>query len=61
MKRGSTIFLQIVILLFGAGVIAFLLWEPHTELADKVGYLGHNLYYRTQTISRNCSGRFIEL
>src|SRR4051812_48729539 len=31
MKRGSTIFLQIVILLLGAGVLAFLLWEPHLE------------------------------
>lgn len=31
MKRGSTIFLQIVILLIGAGVLAFLLWEPHLE------------------------------
>lgn len=31
MKRGSTIFLQTVILLFGAGVLAFLLWEPHLE------------------------------
>ena len=31
MKRASTIFLQIVILLLGAGVLAFLLWEPHLE------------------------------
>ena len=31
MKRGSTIFLQIVILLLGAGVLAFLLWEPQIE------------------------------
>jgi hypothetical protein len=31
MKRGSTIFLQIVILLFGAGVFAFLLWVPQVE------------------------------
>ena len=31
MKRGSTIFLQIVILLLGAGVFAFLLWEPQVE------------------------------
>ena len=31
MKRVSTIFLQIVILLFGAGVLAFLLWEPQVE------------------------------
>jgi hypothetical protein len=31
MKRGSTIFLQIVILLLGAGVLAFLLWVPQVE------------------------------
>lgn len=31
MKRGSTIFLQIVILLLGAGVLAFLLWFPQVE------------------------------
>jgi hypothetical protein len=31
MKRGSTIFLQIVLLLLGAGVLAFLLWEPQVE------------------------------
>jgi len=31
MKRGSTIFLQVVILLIGVGVFAFLLWEPQLE------------------------------
>jgi len=31
MKRVSTIFLQIVIALFGTGVFAFLLWEPQLE------------------------------
>jgi hypothetical protein len=31
MKRGSTIFLQIVILLLGIGVLAALLWEPQVE------------------------------
>ena len=31
MKRGSTIFLQAVILLLGVGVFAFLLWEPNLE------------------------------
>jgi Protein of unknown function (DUF2975) len=34
MKRGSTIFLQVVIVLFGAGVLALLLWEPHVEGAN---------------------------
>jgi DUF2975 family protein len=31
MKRGSTIFLQVVIVLFGVGVLALLLWEPNLE------------------------------
>lgn len=31
MKRGSTIFLQVVIVLLGVGVFAFLLWEPQVE------------------------------
>ena len=31
MKRGSTIFLQSLIVLLGVGVFTFLLWEPHLE------------------------------
>ncbi len=31
MKRGSTIFLQIVTILIGIGTLALLLWEPHLE------------------------------
>jgi len=31
MKRSSTIFLQIVIVLIGIGVFALMLWEPHLE------------------------------
>jgi hypothetical protein len=31
MKRGFTIFLQIVIALLGVGVLALLLWEPQVE------------------------------
>jgi hypothetical protein len=31
MKRGSTIFLQALVLLLGIGVLALLLWEPHLE------------------------------
>src|SRR5258706_8665113 len=31
MKRSSTIFLQVVIVLIGIGVLTFLLWEPHLE------------------------------
>ena len=31
MKRGLTIFLQVVIVLFGVGVLVLLLWEPQLE------------------------------
>lgn len=31
MKRGSSLFLQMVIVLIGIGVLAFMLWEPHLE------------------------------
>ena len=31
MKRSSTIFLQVVIVLIGIGALALLLWEPHLE------------------------------
>jgi hypothetical protein len=31
MKRTATVFLQVVIVLFGIGVLALLLWEPHIE------------------------------
>ena len=31
MKRGSTIFLQAVIVLIGIGALAFMIWEPHVE------------------------------
>lgn len=35
MKRGSTVFLQIVLVLIGIGALAFLLWEPHVEGRNK--------------------------
>lgn len=31
MKRGSTIFLQVVVVLIGLATVALLLWEPHVE------------------------------
>src|SRR5919204_5858438 len=31
MKRSSTIFLQVVIVLIGIGALALLFWEPHVE------------------------------
>ena len=34
-KRLSTIFLQVVIVLFGTGILAWLLWEPHVEGVNK--------------------------
>jgi hypothetical protein len=34
MKRSSTIFLQIVVVLIGIGALAFMLWEPHVEGAN---------------------------
>ncbi len=34
MKSGSTIFLQVVIVLIGIGALAFMLWEPHVEGAN---------------------------
>src|SRR4051794_17439955 len=31
MKRSSTMFFQVVIVLFGIGTLALMLWEPHIE------------------------------
>ena len=31
MKKSSTIFLQVIVVLIGIGVLAFMLWEPHIE------------------------------
>src|SRR5947209_10440559 len=31
MRKGSTIFLRVVIVLIGIGALAFMLWEPHVE------------------------------
>jgi DMSO reductase anchor subunit len=31
MKRGSTIFLQILVVLIGIGALTLMLWEPHIE------------------------------
>jgi hypothetical protein len=31
MKRSSTIFLQVVVVLIGIGALAIMLWEPHIE------------------------------
>jgi len=31
MKRSATIFLQVVVVLIGLGILTFMLWEPHLE------------------------------
>ncbi len=31
MKRTSTVFLQVIVVLIGIGVLALMLWEPHLE------------------------------
>jgi Protein of unknown function (DUF2975) len=31
MKKGSTVFLQVIIALVGMGALVFMLWEPHLE------------------------------
>jgi len=31
MKKSSTIFLQVVVVLIGIGALVFMLWEPHSE------------------------------
>lgn len=31
MRKGSTVFLQVVVVLFGMGSLALMLWEPHLE------------------------------
>src|ERR1051325_3604891 len=31
MKKGSTIFLQVIIVFIGVGALAFMIWEPHVE------------------------------
>src|SRR5256885_411340 len=35
MKRSSTIFLQVVVVLIGIGALAIMLWEPHIEGRNK--------------------------
>jgi hypothetical protein len=45
MNRGSTLFLQFVILLFGLGVLTFLLWEPHVEGVNKNATSLYEIYF----------------
>src|SRR5262245_54433515 len=45
MKRGSTIFLQVVIVLIGMGVLAFMLGMPHLEGRNKDA-TGFQVYFK---------------
>ena len=47
MKRSSTIFLQVVIVLIGIGALALLLWEPHIEGRNAHATLFRNLLQRS--------------
>jgi hypothetical protein len=48
MKRSSTIFLQVVIVLIGIGALAVMLWEPHIE-----GRNAHATLFNVNYISRS--------
>ncbi len=45
MKRSSTLFLEILIVLIGLGALAFLLWEPHIEGRNEHATL-FEIYFR---------------
>ena len=45
MKRSSTIFLQIVIVLIGIGALALLLWEPHIEGVNAHATTLYQIYF----------------
>ncbi len=45
MKKIPTLFLQVVILLIGIGVLAFMLWEPHLE-GRNVGATFFEIYFK---------------
>ncbi|MEI9960067.1 MAG: hypothetical protein WDM76_02730 [Limisphaerales bacterium] len=39
MKKSSTIFLQVVIVLIGIGALTLLLWEPHIEGRERARHI----------------------
>lgn len=45
MRRGGVIFFQILIALFGVGVLALMLWEPHLE-GRNIGATLFEVYFR---------------
>lgn len=45
MKKSSTIFLQVVIVLIGIGALALLLWEPHVEGVNANATTLYEIYF----------------
>lgn len=45
MKRSSTIFLQVVIVLIGIGALVLLLWEPHLEGVNANATTLYQIYF----------------
>ena len=45
MKKSSTIFLQVVIVLLGIGALALLLWEPHIEGVNAHATTLYEIYF----------------
>ncbi|MBI2037364.1 MAG: DUF2975 domain-containing protein [Candidatus Magasanikbacteria bacterium] len=45
MKRGSTIFLQVVIVLIGTSALALMLWEPHVEGVNAQATTLYEIYF----------------
>lgn len=45
MKKSSTIFLQVVIVLIGLGALALLLWEPHVEGVNANATTLYEIYF----------------
>jgi hypothetical protein len=45
MKKNSTVFLQVVVVILGIFVLSFLLWEPHFE-GRNIGATAYEIYFR---------------
>ena len=44
-KRGSAVFLQVVVVLIGIGALALLLWEPHLEGVNAHATTLYQIYF----------------
>ena len=51
MKRGSTIFLQVVIVALGIGAFVFLLWEPQVEGVNANATTLYEIYFDDQFLA----------